>query len=198
MFPLQSVLLPATYVPLHVFEPRYRIMTAECLASDRLFGVVLIERGREVGGGDVRVDYGTTAFIEEAAELADGRFALVCKGQHRLQVLEWLPDDPYPQARVEIFDVAEEVAAEDVRLAESAVRRAWGLLSELGASSPPSLTREPSDDVAWFWCSLAPLSPLDRLSLLKADEAAERMRLVVELSDAVAEDARRLLRENEG
>src|SRR5215469_12872648 len=136
MFPLQSVLLPTAYLPLHVFEPRYRTMTAECLAADRLFGVVLIERGREVGGGDVRVNYGATAVIEEAAELPDGRFSLVCKGEHRLEVLEWLPDDPYPQARVEIFDAPEAASDDDLKLAESAVRRAWGLLSELGARSP--------------------------------------------------------------
>ncbi|MET1002223.1 MAG: LON peptidase substrate-binding domain-containing protein, partial [Acidimicrobiia bacterium] len=51
MFPLGSVLFPHALLPLHVFEPRYRVMMRHCLEGDKEFGVVLIERGSEVGGG---------------------------------------------------------------------------------------------------------------------------------------------------
>ncbi|MGH9170010.1 MAG: LON peptidase substrate-binding domain-containing protein [Acidimicrobiales bacterium] len=197
MFPLESVLLPGVRMPLHVFEERYRVMTRQCLDSDRTFGVVLIERGREVGGGDVRAGYGTTAVIEADSSLPDGHFALVCRGEHRLQVGEWLLDDPYPQAMVEIFDEPEaDPDAGDLALAESAVRRAWGLLSELGASSPQALSTGTLVGSSWLWSSLAPLSPIDQLALLKAATATKRLRLVAQLSDAVAEDARRLLAEH--
>ena len=54
MFPLGCVLFPHAHLPLHVFEPRYRTLTRDCLRTDREFGVVLIERGSEVGGGDSR------------------------------------------------------------------------------------------------------------------------------------------------
>ena len=54
MFPLGTVLFPYAVLPLHVFEPRYRALTEHCLAGDGCFGVVLIERGSEVGGGDTR------------------------------------------------------------------------------------------------------------------------------------------------
>ena len=54
MFPLSAVLFPYATMPLHVFEPRYRALMHDCLAGDRRFGVVLIERGSEVGGGDQR------------------------------------------------------------------------------------------------------------------------------------------------
>jgi len=74
MFPLGMVLLPTMVVPIHVFEPRYRKMAGDCLAGDREFGVVLIERGSEVGGGDVRTDVGTVARIIEAQEFPDGRW----------------------------------------------------------------------------------------------------------------------------
>ena len=56
MFPLGTVLVPKAVVPLHVFEPRYQTMLVDVMAGDRKFGVVLIERGSEVGGGDVRTD----------------------------------------------------------------------------------------------------------------------------------------------
>ena len=45
MFPLGTVLVPSAGLPLHVFEPRYRAMVHDCLAGEREFGVVLIERG---------------------------------------------------------------------------------------------------------------------------------------------------------
>ena len=61
MFPLGTVLFPHALLPLHVFEPRYRVMTERVLKATREFGVVLIERGSEVGGGDTRFDVGTVA-----------------------------------------------------------------------------------------------------------------------------------------
>jgi Lon protease-like protein len=205
MFPLESVLLPGALLPLHVFEERYRIMTGECLEGDRTFGVVLIERGREVGGGDVRVDFGTTAWIEEAAEFSDGRYVLACRGVARLRVVEWLPDDPYPVAVVEVMDDGAPAEAAKITRAEECVRRAWALLSELGADSPldlavpgSSLTADraasarPANDV-WTWCALAPLTALDQLHLLRVEGHAERLDLLCELSDAVAEDARGML-----
>ena len=63
MFPLSTVLFPQAGLPLHVFEERYRTLMAECLDGDGEFGVVLIARGSEVGGGDQRVDIGTVARI---------------------------------------------------------------------------------------------------------------------------------------
>ncbi len=63
--------------------------------------MVLIERGSEVGGGDVRSDVGTVARIVEAQELPDGRWALLTVGARRLRVEPWLPDDPYPLADVD-------------------------------------------------------------------------------------------------
>ena len=59
MFPLSAVLFPHSSMPLHVFEPRYRELMRDCLAGDGRFGIVLIERGSEVGGGDERSTLGT-------------------------------------------------------------------------------------------------------------------------------------------
>ena len=64
MFPLGNVVLPGELLPLNVFEPRYRQLVLDCLAADvPEFGVVLIERGSEVGGGDVRASIGTVTRI---------------------------------------------------------------------------------------------------------------------------------------
>src|ERR1700722_18532641 len=116
MFPLGSVLFPFEMLPLHVFEERYRQMIASCLAGDQRFGVVLIARGSEVGGGDVRHDFGTIATIEVASPTPDGRYGVLARGGERLRVESWLPDAPYPRALVTIesdattSDVAVEIA----------------------------------------------------------------------------------------
>ena len=64
------------------------------------FGVVLIDRGHEVGGGDVRRAVGTVARMLQVAQLDGGRYAVVAVGTRRIRVDEWLPDDPYPRADV--------------------------------------------------------------------------------------------------
>ncbi|MBD0323283.1 MAG: LON peptidase substrate-binding domain-containing protein, partial [Aldersonia sp.] len=102
MFPLGSVLLPGERLPLHVFEPRYLALVDECMNNrpEPEFGVVLISRGHEVGGGDQRTEVGVLARIGSAYRLPGERLALDCRGGDRIRVEEWLPDDPYPRARV--------------------------------------------------------------------------------------------------
>jgi uncharacterized protein len=104
MFPLQSVLLPGESLPLRVFEPRYGALVEDCLATpDPAFGVVLIARGREVGGGDERNDVETLARIVSSADHGGGRYQLKCIVQERFRVLQWLPDAPYPRARIQLW-----------------------------------------------------------------------------------------------
>src|SRR5258708_23453871 len=98
MFPLSRVLLPHENLPLHVFEERYRAMVADCMAADRSFGVVLIARGGEVGGGDVRREVGTVASIDHLALGPDGRSLLLTTGTDRIRVIALLPEEPYPRA----------------------------------------------------------------------------------------------------
>ncbi|HEX3981642.1 MAG TPA: LON peptidase substrate-binding domain-containing protein, partial [Acidimicrobiales bacterium] len=138
MFPLATVLFPMAGLPLHVFEPRYRALMADCLDRDGTFGVVLITRGSEVGGGDQRVDVGTVARIAEVAELDDGRMLVVARGVHPVRVDRWLADDPYPRAVVEDVPVVPG-GPTDLALvtAEAAVRRLRSLLSEM--SDTPAL-----------------------------------------------------------
>src|SRR5918994_7226903 len=98
MFPLGNVLLPGELLPLNVFEPRYRRLVLDCLAAEDVpeFGVVLIERGSDVGGGETRTSIGTAARIVRLMPLGGGRFNVVAAGIRRINVLEWLKDDPYP------------------------------------------------------------------------------------------------------
>jgi Lon protease-like protein len=202
MFPLSAVLFPHSAMPLQVFEPRYRALMRDCLETDRRFGVVLIERGSEVGGGDKRAALGTRGVITRAAELPDGRWVLEIRGEAVVVIDEWLEDDPYPVALVHDPDPVPP-QHEPGPLLDDAVqrlRRARALLSEHGGG--PALEPGVSLDgegnaerAAWQLCGAAPVSAYDAQRLLAADGAAERLALVVELMDELELDLRRMLAE---
>ena len=191
MFPLGGVLLPGELLPLHVFEPRYRQLVDDCLGTPSPdFGVVLIERGSEVGGGDVRFDAGCLARIGQAARTPDGRWALLVAGVERIRVTAWLPDDPYPLAEVEPWPDEGEADPERVEAVLAHLRRVLAMAAEAG--DPVAPVPEAVDD-AWQLASLAPVGPLDRLALLRAPGPAERLeRLAEALADAEAVLAARL------
>jgi len=197
MFPLSTVLFPEAGLPLHVFEERYRTLMGRCLKSDGEFGVVLITRGSEVGGGDQRVDVGTVARIANVAELDDGRMLVVATGVRRIRVEEWLPEEPFPCAVVEdVPDRAGTCPDRVLECAEGSLRRLRSLLSELGdvPALPHSLriAGDP-DQVGWQLCDMAPLAALDLQRLLVAEDLEARMRLLAELCDAMSGDVTGLL-----
>jgi uncharacterized protein len=203
MFPLSAVLFPQATMPLHVFEPRYRQLMRDCLEGDPRFGVVLIERGSEVGGGDQRALLGTRGVITRAAELPDGRWVLEVRGEAVVVIEEWLPDDPYPQALVrepELVPPAGDAVDPGPLLDDAAqrVRRARALLAEHGGGPAlePGLVLDGGGDAevaAWQLCGVAPVNAYDAQRLLAADGAAERLELLVELMDDLELDLRRML-----
>jgi uncharacterized protein len=190
MFPLGSVLMPTGVLPLHVFEPRYRQMISDCLASDTPeFGVVLIARGSEVGGDDVRLPIGTVARIVEVSQFDDGRSAVVAVGVRRFEVIDWLPDNPYPLAEVvNLFDSEPPDELGAVHEANvTLLRRVLALRAELGEPSAPA-TVELDDDptLAGYQAAvLAPIGEADSYRLLAAPDALTRARL---LHDLLAEE----------
>jgi uncharacterized protein len=186
MFPLGTVLFPHGVLPLHVFEPRYRALTERCLADDAVFGVVLIERGSEVGGGDRRFAVGTTARIVQAGRVDDGRWVLVTVGEHRVRVSRWLPDDPYPIADVDVLDEPDSPAA--VSLVPDigrALQRLLALRTELGEPGPGVDVQLADDPVraSFQACALASLGPFDAQQLLELDDTAERLARLAALVD---------------
>jgi Lon protease-like protein len=190
MFPLGSVLLPGAYLSLHVFEPRYRELVRTCLEGTPEFGVILIERGSEVGGGDARFGVGCVARIVEAVALPDGRWALGTVGARRIRVERWLEDDPYPRAEVEEWPdpPAGEAAVAARGPLLAATRRLLALHAELGLSASPATTDVDDDPVlaGYQLGALAPLGPLDRLDLLRAESPDARATLLASLLDDAA------------
>ena len=188
MFPLGTVLFPHMILPLHVFEERYRVLTRHCLDGEREFGVVLIERGSEVGGGDERFSVGTIARIMDAAELPDDRWVLVTTGTRRIIVERWLPDSPHPWA--EVNELAEPPATARTKAlrdeVEVLLRRVLALMVELGDLSARSLVPLDEDPAVASYqaAALAPVTPLDAQLLLELDSHDERFeRLLLALAE---------------
>jgi uncharacterized protein len=192
MFPLERAMLPGEELPLRIFEPRYSAMVADCLAmDDPAFGVVLIEAGREVGGGDSRNDVGALAHITEIADFGDGRYRLNCVMAERIRVLEWQPDNPYPRAAVEVWpdEPGEAVTADDIRDVEDRMvalfeRIASAQGADVNARDIVAGADAAPDAAMWLYALTArlPMGEADRYAVLAAPTVAAR---VTALRDAV-------------
>jgi Lon protease-like protein len=189
MFPLGSVLFPHMPLSLRIFEERYVVMLSRVLQEDvSEFGVVLIERGQEVGGGEHRFGIGTVARIVQL-EASEGFIGLVAEGDRRIRVDEWLDDAPHPQA--EVSDLEPLVWDDDLLtalvLAEDTVRRTLAQIGEETGWSPDvALTEEPVAR-AWQLAGIAPLGPLDQVELLRAGTMAELLDGIVTKTEAVGD-----------
>jgi hypothetical protein len=190
MFPLGSALVPGQVLALQVFEPRYRALVEACLDADRRFGVVLIERGSEVGGGDVRFEVGTVAQIEQLASTPDGRYVMTAMGTDRFRVVEWLADDPYPRAQVDLL-VDPEIGADALVRREAVVERMDRILAAaraIGVDVPDAI--ELADDpveAGWEAIAQAPIGPIDVLAILREDDPVARLDRVLGALDGAIE-----------
>ncbi|MEX2550599.1 MAG: LON peptidase substrate-binding domain-containing protein [Nitriliruptoraceae bacterium] len=193
MFPLGTVLFPHMVLPLHVFEPRYRTLLEHIMApgSAREFGVVLIARGGEVGGGDLRTDVGTVARVIRSEELDGSRALVIALGTRRLHVERWLADDPYPRAEVtERADTHDDQAVIDASsVTIPRLRRVLALQAERGRGDvAPTFDLADEPDVAcWQAAVLSPLNPHDAQRVLQTDDCADRLRLLDELLAGIEE-----------
>jgi hypothetical protein len=200
MFPLGTVLLPGQLLPLHVFEERYRVMMDEVGRMPApIFGVVLIERGSEVGGQDHRFAVGTCARILRVQELEDERLAVIAGGTNRLRVTRWLEDDPFPCA--EVIDMPEGRSDDDAALLDSVHarhRRVAAMATEMGFGrfvTTEMEGRDPSLDL-YTMIAESPLGSMDRQALLEIDQLGERVKrfdeLLVEEENLLLMELRRL------
>ncbi len=183
MFPLGSVLFPQTPIPLRIFEPRYLTMVGRLLdEDDPLFGVVLIERGHEAGGGDQRASVGTMARLVSVAAGSDD-LQIVAVGTERFTVDRWLDDDPHPRAEVTMLppltwsDALGPLHAQ----AEAVVRRVLARAPVARWAPDTELSDEPVA-AAWQLAEIAPLGEYDRYTLLGATSTGALLRQVIDLT----------------
>jgi Lon protease-like protein len=196
MFPLGSILLPAMPLLLRIFEERYLKLLGDLITEDEPeFGVVLIDRGAEVGGGDKRLEIGTLASVIDIGTL-DQFYGIESLGAQRFRVNAWLPDNPYPMADVDFLpDLTWDDSLMPSRVhLETKVRNLLAFASEFGDlqyGPDTELSDEPMD-ACWQLAGVLPVGPLDQFDLLQSQSAEELISNTYELVNALGEALKKL------
>ena len=202
MFPLGTVLLPAMPLSLRIFEERYLKLLGDLVTSDNPeFGVVLIERGQEVGGSDKRMGIGTIASVTNIGTL-DEFYGLESVGSQRFRVNAWLPDDPYPLADVDLLpDLIWHDSLTPARVhLEAKVRNLLAFASEFGDLQYGADTEFSDDpiDACWQMAGVLPIGQLDHRDLLQSVSAEELIARTLEIVNTADETLRRMMQQEPG
>ena len=181
------VLYPGVMLPLHIFEDRYRRMVRDLLDMQdgtRLFGVVAIKAGREVGTHGVTAlhEIGCTAELRYAEAFEDGRFEIIAAGTRRFRMLEVAPSEPM-RAEVAMLpdDRSGRASALAARVGRLFVAYRHALLSAQGMrdeddEGAPELPDDPGE-LAYLVAAAMILDLSDKQLLLAAPTVDERLRL---------------------
>ena len=196
VFPLPNVVLfPNVFLPLHIFESRYREMTADAIATDRLIGMVLLRPGweRDYEGRPPIYRVGCIGVITHYEKLPDGEYNLVLRGLDRFQIVE---EDQQRSYRRAVFEPLPELPpGEDDRavirrqrskleaLLSPAAQKAAGLEARRGTKSsdrtmPASMSDE---DTINALAQYLDFEPLEKQALLEKASLRTRAESLVEL-----------------
>lgn len=185
LFPLPNVVLfPNVFLPLHVFEPRYREMVKDALEGDRIIGMALLRPGWEADyeGRPPIYPVGCAGLITHAERLPDGRFNIVLRGLEKFRVASEDHARPYRQARVE--SIPEPFGEDERRVVKTERQRLEALLAtpvdrvRAETTLPSSV---PDDELVNALAQYLELEPVERQALLERDGLLERCRSLIEL-----------------
>ena len=180
LFPLGSVLVPGLVLPLHIFEPRYRLLVEALMAlpdgATRQFGVVAIRSGHEVGDGNAHALHavGCTAELREVTPYSDGRFDIVTVGETRFRLdgIDESAGTPYLTGVVELLP--EEDGEGDL---EALTDRVIEQFAEYRAALEVDVTELPDDPrvVSYLVAAAVILDVPERQQLLEEPTTAGRL-----------------------
>lgn len=180
LFPLDVVLFPGMALPLHIFEARYREMTALCLDTNLPFGVVLAQTEDDLAR-EVPAHVGTMARIADYERLPDGRYNLLATGTERFEVVELRGDHPYLTALVRPLRDADE-AQESERLRDLAEQARGALdaylrqmLTLLGSEDCEIAIPTDPEELSYVIGMCLTCEDCEKQELLEAQTVAERL-----------------------
>ncbi len=185
IFPLPNVVLfPNVLLPLHIFEPRYREMTADALAGDRIIGMTLLQPGFE-GEYERRpavYPVGCAGVITHAERLPDGRYNMVLRGIEKFRIDSEDATRAYRLAHVtalpELTTPADRAALAAQRQRLEAVLVA---IIERGGADPRFPPAIPDEDLVHTLAQYLELQPIERQALLERDGVLSRCQGLIEL-----------------
>jgi len=184
LFPLPNVVLfPNVFLPLHIFEPRYRAMTADALASDRLIGMVLLRPGweRDYEGRPPIYPIGCSGVITHVERLPDGRYNVVLRGLDRFRIVEEDSELAYRRAIVESAP-ERKLSGDDRHVVHEFRAKLETILARhvraVEAKIPAAM---PDDDLINALAQYLDLEPLEKQALLEEPGIRTRAAALVEL-----------------
>ena len=192
IFPLPTVVLfPNVFLPLHIFEPRYRQMTADALAGDRLIGMVLLRPGHDADyeGRPPVYSVGCTGLITHAEKLDDGRFNLVLRGLDKFTILgEEDPAIGQLYRRAIISPIDETIPQADRAPLKDARHMLQELLEPLFEGTMESRLPQnmPDDDLINALAQYLDFEPLEKQALLERLGPLARCQSMIELLEMKA------------
>jgi Lon protease-like protein len=192
IFPLPTVVLfPNVFLPLHIFEPRYRQMVAESLAGDRIIGMVLLRPGyeNEYEGRPPIYATGCSGLITHSERLEDGRYNLVLQGLEKFTIhAEEEPAAGRLYRSAVITPEAEQVRDHERDELKSQRQRLETLLAPLmtGGLERSLPKAMPDEDLVNALAQYLEFEPLEKLALLEQRGALARCRTMVDLLEIKA------------
>jgi Lon protease-like protein len=187
LFPLDVVLFPGTPLPLHIFEPRYKEMIAECLAQNRTFGVV---RAMEQGLAEVGC---TAEIVTIVKEYPDGQLDLVTEGRNRFEIVSVNEDRLFLQA--EVLMIVDDPGAPPQEDTSRAVQLHSELLAIAGAKQDLSAA-DPSL-LSFYLAGSLPLDLDFKQKLLSLRSEPERLSLLITYLQTIIPNLQRAARARE-
>ena len=185
LFPLPNVVLfPNVFLPLHIFEPRYRKMVADALAGDRIIGITLLRPGYETNydGRPPIYQVGCAGVITHSQPLGDGRYDIVLRGMEKFRVLSEDDSEPYRIGNVE--SISEAVPPDEAQPLRQQRQRLEAVLAaaiERVRSEPKFPPSVPDEDLVNALAQYLEFEPMEKLALLERQGPLARCRSMVEL-----------------
>jgi Lon protease-like protein len=189
IFPLpRVVLLPGEVLPLHVFEPRYRDLVRDAVATHKVMGIVQVVPGfeTELAGSPPVCEVGCVGYIASHEELPDGRYLLWLLGLERFRILEELePSAAYRQVRVRYEPTPESPRRlAEIREVREELRNLLPSLVELDAAASQQFARHMADvsdaQLVALACQILEIGSDRKQTVLEADSLSERFLMLNE------------------
>jgi uncharacterized protein len=186
LFPLPNVVLfPNVFLPLHIFEPRYREMVADAIAGDRMIGMVLLRPGweRDYEGRPAVYPIGASGVITHFERLSDGRYNIILRGLERFRILEEDTSCRYRRATVEQLSEGK-LAGEDRVIIRRQRAKLEALLAPAVAKAGADVINASAmadEDLINALAQYLDLEPLEKQALLERNCLRSRAESLVEL-----------------
>jgi len=184
IFPLDLVLLPGTPLPLHIFEPRYKEMIAECLDRNQVFGVV---RAKEGGIADIGC---TAEIVTVTKKYDDGRMDIVTQGRERFEVIQVSQERSFLQA--EVLYLRDETGAAAPERVQQAMTLHSEIMTLVGAVSEDASGID-RQQLSFHLAGALPLDLDFKQSLLAMKSEGERLEAVIAFFEGILPGMRRTM-----